>query len=71
MRDFHAAFIANNALIARVFDLAAVTLPITSRAKNGLTKSSVFFWPQPAVMDRFRLQNLTISPHLYAWKFLL
>jgi len=43
--DFHAAFVADDTLVANVLVLAAVALPILGRTKDGLTEEAVFFRP--------------------------
>jgi hypothetical protein len=58
--DFYTALIADDTFITGVFVFAAVTLPVSSGAKNGFTEQAVFFWSQTAVVDSFGLENLTV-----------
>ena len=49
-----------DALKADVFVLAAVALPILRWTKDRLAKEAILFRPQTTVIDRLRLENLSI-----------
>ncbi len=59
---FHAAFVADDSFVTGVLVFAAITLPVTGRAKNGLTEQPVFFRPQAAIVDRFGFEHFAIRP---------
>jgi hypothetical protein len=58
--DLNAAFIADDAAVAHVLVFAAVALPITRGAEDRFTKKTIFFWAEPAVVDRLWLKHLAI-----------
>ncbi len=60
--NLNPALVARQALVADVLILPAVALPVAGRAKDGLTEQSVFFRAEAAIVNGFRLGNLTIRP---------
>ena len=61
-RNLNAAFVTHNAPVADILVLATVTLPVPRRTKDGLAKQTILLRPQPAIVDGFRLGDLTIGP---------
>jgi hypothetical protein len=62
LRDLHAAFFADDALVSRILVLTAIALPVTGRTENRLTEEAVFFRTQAAVVNGFRLKYFTVRP---------
>ena len=60
--DLNSALVADDSFIANILVLAAIALPIFSGAENRLTEQSVFFRPEPAVVDSFRFGNFSVTP---------
>src|SRR5690606_29429018 len=48
---FDAAFIADHAFVTDILELAAVTLPVARRPKDGLAEKAVLLGTQTAVVD--------------------
>ena len=60
--DFHAAAVADLALIADLLILAAVALPVLGGPENALAEQAVPFRLQGAVVDGLRLFHLAVGP---------
>ncbi len=61
-RHLDAAFVADDALVADAFVLAAGALPVTRGAKDTLAEKAVALWAQRAVVDRLRLGHFAVAP---------
>ena len=59
---FHAAAVADLALVADALILAAVALPVLGRSKDALTEQAVALGLQGAVVDGLGLLHLAIAP---------
>ena len=59
---FHATLVTDDALVADLFVLAAVTLPVLGRSKNFLGKEALLFRLLSSVVNRLRLGYLTKGP---------
>jgi len=60
--DLNAAAVADLALVADALVLAAVALPVLGRSKNALAVQAVALRLQGAVVNSFRLLDLTVAP---------
>ena len=60
--DLHAAAVADLALIADLFILTAVALPVLGGAKDAFTEQAVPLGFQGAVVDGLRLFDLAVGP---------
>ena len=58
--DFHTATVAHNAFVANALVLAAVAFVILDRTKNPLAEQAIAFGLVGAVVDRLRLQHLSV-----------
>ena len=63
--NFYTTLIANDTFVANSFILTAITFPIFDWAKDAFIKKAVFFGPQGAVVNCFRLGNLAVRPEFY------
>ena len=61
-RDFDAAFLADDALVADAAVLAAVTFVILLRAEDFLVEEAVLLRALGAVVDGFRLGDFAVLP---------
>jgi hypothetical protein len=61
-RDFHAAALADDALVTDALVLAAVALPVLRRTEDALAEQAVALRLQGAVVDRLRLRDLARRP---------
>ena len=59
--DFHAAAVADLALVADALILAAMALPVLLRPENALAEQAVALRLQGAVVDGFRLLDLAVA----------
>ena len=57
--DLHSAAFANDAAVPHPFVLTAMAFPILGRTKDFFAKQPIHFWFERAVVDGFRLGNLT------------
>ncbi len=64
-RDFDAALVADDALVADALVLTAVALEVLLRSEDLLAEEAVFFGLERAVVDCFRLCHLSIRPGPY------
>ena len=62
VRDFHAATVADDALIFRAFVLSAGTFPVALGAEDALAEQAVFFRAIGAVVDGLRLLHFAEGP---------
>src|SRR5690606_30209469 len=60
--DLHAAAVAHDAAVAHPLVLAAVALPVLRRTENPLAEQTVPLGLEGAVVDGFRLFDLTAGP---------
>ena len=60
--DFHAASVADHALIADLLILTTMTLPVLLGSKNLLTEQAVSFRLQGSVVDGFGLCHFAVRP---------
>src|SRR5690606_14360048 len=60
--DLHAAAVAHDAAVAHPLVLAAVALPVLRRTENPLAVQTVPLGLEAAVVDGFRLYDLTAGP---------
>ncbi len=60
--NLNTAAITDDALIADLLVLAAVTLPVLHRSKNALTEKSILLRLQRSVVDGLRLFYFTMGP---------
>ncbi len=58
----NAALVTDNAFVAYALVFATGAFPIFHGAKNALTKKTITFWAQCAIVDGFRLGYFTIAP---------
>jgi hypothetical protein len=61
-RDFDAAALADDALVADALVLAAVALPVLRRTEDALAEQTVTLRLERAVVDRLRLRYLAGGP---------
>lgn len=61
-----ATALTDDALEANTLVLAAVTLPVTSRAENLLTEEAVTLWLKSAVVNGLGLLDLAVA-HARIW----
>ena len=59
-RDFNAALVADDALIANALVLTAVALPVARWPEDALVEEAVLLWLQRAVVDRLGLRDLAL-----------
>src|SRR5690606_37138229 len=62
VRHFHAAAVADHALVLHAAVLAASALPVLFRAKDAFAEQTVFFRPVRAVVDRLGLLHFAERP---------
>ncbi len=62
--DFDAASVTDNALVADLFVLTAVALPILGRTENTLAEQPVFFRPQRPIVYRLGFGDFAVRPDL-------
>ena len=60
--DFHAASIANHALVLNALVFATGAFPVPSRTKDALTEKATLFWFEGPIVDRFRVFDLATRP---------
>ncbi len=65
---FNAAAFTDFALVANTLVFAAVAFPVFCRPKNTLTKQSVTFRFQSAVIDCFRFFDFAVRPFQYFFR---
>ena len=60
--DLNPAPVADNAFIADLFILSAVTLPVLARSEDSFTEQTVLLWFQCPVVDCLRLCHFASGP---------
>ena len=61
-RNFYAALVAHNALVAYSFILTAMALPVLGGTKNSFAEKAVLFGLLRAVVYGFGFGNLAVRP---------
>ena len=61
-RDFHAATVADHALVLDPLVFSARAFPIPGRPENALAKQTALFGLEGPVVDRLRILDLTLAP---------
>src|SRR3989344_1725656 len=67
-RNFHAAFIAYDALIAHAFILSTIALPVLNWPEDALGKKSVFFGTLRAIVNRLGFYDFAVGPAPYLFR---
>ena len=60
--NFYAALVADFAFVTKAFIFTAVAFPVLGRPKDSFAEQAVAFRFQCAVVNGFRLGNLTVRP---------
>jgi hypothetical protein len=58
--DLDPTLVADDTLVTDILIFTAIALPIPGGAKNSLTEQTILLRPQPSIVDRLRLGNLTV-----------
>ena len=64
-RNFHAATIANHALVLDAFVFSARTFPIARRTENSFAKQAALFRFERPVIDRLRVFDFAFAPRTH------
>ena len=62
LRHFHAAAVADDALVLDALELTARTFPVLLRAEDAFTEETIAFRTVGAVVDGFRILHFTVRP---------
>ena len=63
-RHLYPAPVADHALVANLFILPTVTLPVLRRTEDALAEKAILFRPQGAIVYRLRFYDLAVRPGL-------
>ncbi len=60
--DFHAATVADHALVLDAFVLSAGALPVLGRTEDALAEEAALFRLEGALIDRFGILDFALAP---------